>query len=1023
MYIFHHEHSGTTIFISKHCNLHTQTMAMFTSKHCNLHTQTMAMFTSKHCNLHTQTLQSLHPNIAIYTPKQWQCLLPNNGNLYFQTMVITTNNEPPCRCERSGCFTFIKNLSKHRHSDNMEKMQELESAIEGFQKEVPKLKKALRKLIAEQEKGNKNFNKARDGFLQILQDTINPDITSGDINEMMIQHILTSDILNTIFDEVQFHRENNIAKELEKVLDTFFTGSVRRATLESIKHYYQTIKANASGIADHHEKQKFLKVVYEAFYKSYNPKAADRLGIVYTPNEIVQFMIHSTNYLLYEYFEKHLEDKGVEILDPCTGTGTFICDIIDSIKKDKLQYKYENEIHANEIAILPYYIANLNIEYTYSYKMGEYNKFQNLSYEDTLNLGIRKQDFATQPPTPNTQYPTPNTCIQVIIGNPPYNANQQNENENNKNRRYTIIDERIKDTFVKQGSSQKTKVYDMYTRFFRWSMDRIGNEGIIAFVTNRSFLDAKGFDGFRKTVQDEFQFALIVDLGGNIRENYGKKGVSIGNVFGIQTGVAIAFLVKIKKQKSKIASEKHSCKIYYYRIEDTWNKETKLFWLATNRLEKLDFETIKPDKNYHWLNITHNDWEKLMPLCDKKNKVGMDNKTVFTMYSNGLVSNRDEWVYDFDKDNLVRKMEFFYEEYNHEVKRWIQYKKKNQYVDKPSDSNPVVDNFLHARNLIKWSKMIKRDKLRKEKIEKFNKTDILECMYRPYTKKFLCDAYLPIDVRGSLIHFFHEPKQKKFYSNKIILFSGSASSKPFQSIATHYLPCLDLLEKTQGCAMFIYDTDGNRQDNITDWALARFRENYELKIQKEELETESKTFKTQNSKLKIQKEDIFHYIYAVLHNPNYRKKYELNLKRDFPRIPFYKDFWKWAGWGKELMDLHVGFEGVEKYETSEKREAVSGNLTPVLKANKEAGTIEIDNATTIENIPKEVWEYKLGSRSAIEWILDQYKETTPSDQTILEKFNTYKFADYKEQVIDLIQRVCTVSVETVRIMKEMGAGD
>jgi predicted helicase len=245
-------------------------------------------------------------------------------------------------------------------------------AIELFKEDVPNVTETLRNVMAQAEKHNKFYVEARDEFFEICKEAINPQITLGDITEMMIQHILTADIFNTVFDEPYFHRENNVAKALEKVVDTFFIAEVRKKTLNRIQHYYQAINAAAAGIADHHEKQKFLKAVYETFYKNYNPKAADRLGVVYTPNEIVRFMVESTDHLLHKHFGKFLEDKNVEILDPATGTGTFICDIIDHIRTDKLEYKYKNELHANEVAILPYYIANLNIEFTYKQKMEQY---------------------------------------------------------------------------------------------------------------------------------------------------------------------------------------------------------------------------------------------------------------------------------------------------------------------------------------------------------------------------------------------------------------------------------------------------------------------------------------------------------------------------------------------------------------------------------------------------------------------------------------------------------------------------
>ncbi|HYG15280.1 MAG TPA: N-6 DNA methylase [Bacteroidia bacterium] len=316
-------------------------------------------------------------------------------------------------------------------------------AIELFKQDIPKVTETIRGIIVEQEKKNEKFAKAEKAFLKLCQDSINPDVNKEDVREMIIQHILTEDIFNTIFDETQFHRENNIAHQLEGVINTFFTRQIKRATLDNIKHYYDAINAAAAGIADHHEKQKFLKVVYETFYKSYNPKAADRLGVVYTPNEIVRFMVQSTDYLLHHHFNKQLEDKGVEILDPATGTGTFICDIIDYIRKEKIEYKYTHELHANEVAILPYYISNLNIEYTYKQKTGQYKEFENLCFVDTLdNLGfgfVGKQTdmFETLSEENTRRIKRQNEKkISVVIGNPPYNAKQENYNYQNSNKAY-----------------------------------------------------------------------------------------------------------------------------------------------------------------------------------------------------------------------------------------------------------------------------------------------------------------------------------------------------------------------------------------------------------------------------------------------------------------------------------------------------------------------------------------------------------------------------------------------------------
>ena len=909
---------------------------------------------------------------------------------------------------------------KVRDSDNFDKIltafisfksetvYKFEEAIEKFKADIPVIVETLRKKIIGTREKNPGFVVVQNIFLELCKTEINPDITIDDIREMLIQHILTSDIFNKIFDDPDFHRHNTIASELENLTTILFTYAERRNLLNSIEHYYEAINATAAGITDHHEKQKFLKVLYENFYKVYNPKAADRLGVVYTPNEIVSFMVKSTDYLLHKHFGRTLADRNVEILDPATGTGTFICEIIEhAIPKQDLDYKFKNEIHANEVAILPYYIANLNIEYTFKQKMQYYAEFPNLCFVDTLdNTEALKFEGKMHDlyglSSENTERIRRQNLkkISVIIGNPPYNANQMNENENNKNREYPFIDKRIKNTFIKYSTAQKTKVYDMYARFYRWAMDRLERNGVLAMITNRSFIDSRTFDGFRKCIQSDFSHCYIIDTRSDVRANPKIAGTT-HNVFGIQTGVAIMFLIKKENEES-------NCVIEYVSMDDNWRKEEKLDWLKNNQIENIHFETIHPDKNNNWINLSDdNDWEKLLPICSKDVKLGKGKEALFELYSLGVVTNRDEWVYDLNERSLVEKIQYLLSVYNNEVLKHIKTKKGTK-----EDTHHLVDSS------IKWTRAVKND-LSKGIMYEFNKDLIINSLYRPFATRKLFYSKELNEMRYQMPQII----PNKDANNIIIGFSGSSSSKPFQCLASKKLAGLDLLEKTQYLPKYRINKSGNTDDNITKWGLEIFINHY----------TDSE----------ITKEDIFHYVYAVLHNPVYRKKYELNLKREFPRIPFYDDFHKWSAWGKSLMDLHINYETVEPYNlqvitTVPKAEvkiqteifaiaaepqvlfARKPKVKPKLKADKVAGIIEIDELTLIKGIPSSAWEYKLGNRSALEWILDQYKEKKPTDPTIAEKFNTYKFEDYKETVIDLLKRVCTVSVETMNIISQMG---
>ena len=862
-------------------------------------------------------------------------------------------------------------------------------AINAFKEDIPTILEALRDLIAQQSQTNQNFITARNKFLDICQGSINPDISLLDVREMIIQHILTEDIFINIFNNSDFHRENNIASELQNVVNSFFTGKTKRNTFAKIKSYYEVIKRTAVNIGNHHEKQRFLKAVYENFYKAYNPKAADRLGIVYTPNEIVRFMVESVDYLTHKHFNKLLCDPGVDILDPATGTGTFITELIEYLPKNKLKHKYLNEIHCNEVSILPYYIANLNIEYTYQQKMGKYEEFNNICFVDTLEHtsfhGKQMDLFALSVENTARIKRQNDKQISVIIGNPPYNAKQENFNDNNANRYYPEIDKRIKETYIKEGTAQaQMAVYDMYTRFIRWATDRLNKNGIVAFITNSSFIDARTFDGFRKVVGDEFSDIYIIDLGGNVRANPKLSGTT-HNVFGIQTGVAICFFVK------KVDRDNVPCKIFYSRRPELDIAKDKLQFIGSTKLKEIDFLHTIPDKQNNWINHTNNNFDELVPLIDKDVKAGKSEQAIFKLFSSGIKTNRDEWVYDLSKDNIINKMKFALNIYQETLNN-------KHYLDKYK---------------IKWDGELQR--YAERKIDKeFLDSSVVKSIYRPYTSKYLYfDKHFNSRMDYQWFNIWNSKED-----NLYISISGIGGSKPFQSLVTNQITCLDCLEKTQCLPLYSYDKSGNRIENITDWGLQQFQNYYESET--------------------ITKQEIFYYVYAVLHNPEYKAKYEQNLKRDFPRIPFYDNFPQWVTWGKQLMDLHINYETVEPYQLKrielnpktspptpllrgEGSNTRRGGLIPKvkLKADRDKGIITLDTDTSLHGVPPEAWQYKLGNRSAIEWVLDQYKEKKPRDKTIAEKFNTYRFADYKEEVIVLLQKVCHVSVETMKIIQQM----
>jgi predicted helicase len=868
-------------------------------------------------------------------------------------------------------------------------VREFHKAIEQFSQDVPDLARALREVIDEQFAVNADFNHALHEFLELCRKAINPAIEMADMREMIIQHILTEDIFMRVFDNAEFHRENIIARKLQEVAGVFYKGATRHNIENRIAPYYETINARASQISDHHEKQKFLKALYENFYKAYNPKAADRLGVIYTPDEIVRFMIESADHLVSKHFGKTLGDPYVEILDPATGTGTFITELIEYLPSSQLEKKYENEIHCNEVAILAYYIANLNIEFTYQQKTGRFKEFENICFVDTLdNVGFTRSgeqqlDFFGLIDENAERIGRQNTRkISVIIGNPPYNANQLNENENNKNRAYPAIDQRIKDTYIKHSTAQKTKLYDMYARFIRWASDRLNQDGIVAFVSNNSFLNARSYDGFRKMIAQEFNEIYIIDLKGDARTSGEQRRKEGGNVFNdqIRVGVAVYFLVRKKGAKG--------CRIHYNAIVDYATAHDKLAYLNENKFEDLRFQPIHPDKHHNWLDLSENNWDDFIPLASKETKLGSGREkqqAIFKLFSLGIATNRDEWVYDLDRQNLENKIHFFYDLFNAERERLVN-----------SDQKIRINDFVDRT--IKWTSELE-DHLRRGTVLNFSPVLIRNSMYRPFVK--MNNYYDKVIIHRTYQQTNIFPIGQSL-SNKLICISGLSASKPFQCIATDLLPSLDFLEKTQCLPMYRYSESGERIDNLTDWGLAQFHKHYADKT--------------------ITRQAVFHYVYAVLHHPAYREKYAQNLKRDFPRIPFYADFWQWEAWGKALMELHLNYEQAQPYplqRSDADPQSLRKPVVPRLLARKDSGEIEVDTLTTLRGVPPQIWDYRLGTYSAVEWVLERYKEKTPKDPTIRERFNTYRFADYKETVIDLIRRVCTVSVETMKIIDSM----
>ena len=913
-----------------------------------------------------------------------------------QTAVLFQNSREAMRADmtRPG---ELHRLIRRFLDYELPEIEEFRQARQQFKTDLPAVLDNLRSTVAEAEVGNSNYRTAAHSFLELCRRTISPDVTDADVREMLLQHILTEDIFLRVFSNVQFHRENNVAGQLDALAQTFFTGPVRRQAIDRLRLYYGAIGRAADEIANYAEKQQFLKAIYEDFYQAYNPAAADRLGVVYTPNEVVDFIIRGSDWLLQKHFGKSLADENVQILDPATGTGTFVTGLVNYLPEDRLEYKYDHEIHANEVAILPYYIANLNIEYTYQERTGRYREFPHLCFVDTLdnlewqgasggavqrqatlNLGAVSEENWLRVQEQNDK------PISVIIGNPPYNANQQNENDNNKNREYLEIDRRISETYVASSGAQKTKQYDMYKRFIRWASDRLADDGIIAFVTNRGYLDTRQDDGFRQVAAQEFTDIYILDLGSDVRRNPKISGTT-HNVFGIQTGVAIGFFVR---EKSKLGR----CRIHYAKREDAELAINKLAYLRDANFDDVDFDDIVPDAKSNWLNLSNSDFDRLMPLVNRETKLAKavsDEQAVFRLYSMGVVTNRDEWVYDFDQGRLGNKVRAFINEYEE---------------SRALHGGREVDN-AELGTTIKWTRDLKRQ-LRLDSPNLFERESIRRTLFRPFVTKHLYFNQNLNEMQYQLPEVF-----PKGAANENVAICFCVNGKAFYALATDRVVDLHFTGDTQCLPLYRYTAQEGRVSNITGWGLQRINDHYRQEW--------GSHFDQMAGADGITAEDVFAYTYAVLHDPVYLHDYAVDLSREFPRLPLYRDFDQWVKMGQELLDVHLGFESAEPYPLERQDRADVVPQRAILKAYEERSVIALDEQTTLLGVPKAAWRYRLGSRSALEWVLDQYKERKPRDPTIRERFNTYRFADHKDEVIDLLQRVCTVSVATMDVVDDM----
>jgi len=867
-------------------------------------------------------------------------------------------------------------------------IEEWEKAVGEFKFKVRELATVLLGLIEKERQTNKSFIQAFDDFIQLCQETINPNISVKAVEEMLIQHLLTERIFRKVFNNPDFVERNVIAHEIEKVISALTSQFFSRADfLKPLDHFYVAIENTAATIDDFSQKQSFLNTVYEKFFQGFSVKVADTHGIVYTPQPIVKFMVKSVEHILQKEFGRSLSHEGVHIIDPFVGTGNFILWVMREIQHSKLPFKYNNELHCNEVMLLPYYIASMNIEHEYYEVTGKYEPFSGICLVDTFDINEKKKfSLFTKENTARVkkQQASP---IFVVLGNPPYNAGQVNENDNNKNRKYGYIDKQVSNTYGRGSKATLLrKLNDPYVKAIRWASDRIGKEGIVAFVTNSSFITEVTFDGMRKSLEQDFESIYILDLGGNVRKNPKLSGTT-HNVFGIQVGVSINLLIKKKTSASNTA------KIFYASTDSLWRKEEKYYFLnEKSNLDNVTWQELVPDAKHNWITAgIDTSFDALIPMGSKEAKSlkELEPGTIFKTFSPGVNTARDAVVYNFDIKALKKRVAQFCDNYNSEIFRY-------QAKGKPKDIDAFVDY-----DRVRWSSTLKLD-LKRGITAQFDSDSIRTSLYRPFTHQFL--YYDPIlNERPGLFRTIL-PDEHSESENRIICINRTGE-RPFCCLMSNCIPnfvaCGGFGSATECFPLFVYSNVGNtHNENITDWALDQFQTHY--------------------SDITISKQDIFNYIYAVLHHPKYREKYTANLKRELPRIPFSPKFWAFAKAGKTLADIHVNYEAQPEYKLKwiEDIDVKVNYRVDKMTLSKDKTQIIYNDFLTLGGIPPEVFEYRLGNRSALDWIIDQYRVKTDKRSGITNDPNNL---DDPQYIIRLIGKVITVSLETMKIVKALPA--
>lgn len=863
---------------------------------------------------------------------------------------------------------------------------------------------------------------AFEAFAEELRDDLNNSITDGEIVEMLAQHLITKPVFDALFADYSFAEHNPMSKAMQHVLDVLQTHRLDKEA-DTLQRFYDSVKLRAEGIDSDTAKQKIVVELYDKFFAKAFPRLRDKLGIVYTPVEVVDFILHSVNDLLQQEFGQTLGSKGVHIIDPFTGTGTFITRLLQSglIKPEELPHKYQHEIHANEIVLLAYYIAAINIEATYhSLIGGKYVPFEGICLTDTFQM-YEKDDLVSELTVDNSarRKRQKDLDIRVIVGNPPYSIGQKSENDNNDNVAYPQLDERIRTTYAARSAATLSKgLYDSYIRAIRWASDRIGNAGVIGFVTNAGWLEANTADGLRKCLAAEFSNIYVFHLRGNQRTSGETSRKEGGKIFGSGSRAPIAISLLVKNPNAA----EHG-RIYFHDIGDYLSREEKLEKIAAyESLEGITAQNgwnrIIPDEHGDWLKQRDDSFGEFIVLGDKKG----DGAKLFDNFSQGVLTARDAWAYNASQTKLYANMTSMIGFYNAELKRFnaahprLDRKSREEVLDGFIDTNPERISWTHnvKQELAKGSELI------------FNADSLTPSLYRPFTKQWLYYSRVFNERVYQIPRIFPEVGTE----NLVICIAGTGGVSAFSVTMSKVIPNYDCLAKGQCFPLYLYDEEAQehasvtpdmfatptacttqrpRRDAITDAGLAHFQEAYPGEA--------------------ITKEDLFYYVYGLLHSPDYRERYADNLSKELPRIPRVKtaaDFWAFSKAGRDLAHWHLNYETVEPYPLTIEAKGPLADADYRVEKMKFAkkgdkSTVIYNSKITIKGIPEAAWDYVVNGKAALDWVMERQCVKTDKASGIVNDANDWAIETMgnPKYPLELFQRVVTVSLETQKIVASL----